>query len=338
MPGYVPVSLANPDLKWEKTTQTDIGLEFGLFKNSRLSGEVDVYKKHTSDLLLNVNVPSSTGYNSYLKNLGSMDNKGIEVTLNSVNIDGRFRWTTSVNAAYNKNKVLDIKGQIIEGGFDLTQRAIAGEPIGVFYGQKFLGVDPQTGDAQYLGEDGKATTDYNQAARVVLGKSNPDWTGGFTNTFSFKGFDLSVFFNFVTGNKIYNAGGIYQDDGFVNGFDNQTTDVLNTWQKPGDVTNVPRIGAYYGSGYRTSSRWLYDGSYLRLRNATLGYSLPKTILQNFNISSFRLYVTGVNLFTSTKYPGDPEVNTQVLGNIGGGQDFYTIPQARTITVGISAKF
>ena len=337
LPGYVPVSLANPDLKWEKTSQTDIGLEFSVL-NNRLSGEVDVYKKKTSDLLLNVNVPATTSYLSYLKNLGNMENKGIEITLNSKNFDGKFKWSTSVNVGYNKNKVLDIGGQIIEAGFDLTQRAIEGEPIGVFYGQKFVGVDPETGDALYQGEDGKPTSDYGAAARVVLGKSTPDWTGGFTNTFSYKGFDLNIFFTFVTGNQIYNSAGTYQSDGFYNGFDNQTTDILNAWRKPGDITNVPRIGYFYGSGYQTSSRWLYDGDYIRLRNATLGYTFSKAMLKSLNISSARLYVAGLNLWTSTKYIGDPEINTETLGNIGGGQDFYTIPQAKTITVGLNIKF
>jgi TonB-linked SusC/RagA family outer membrane protein len=337
LPGYVPVSLGNSDLKWEKTAQTDIGLEFAVL-NNRLSGEIDVYQKKTSDLLLNVNVPATTSYQSYLKNLGNMDNKGIEVTLNSRNIDGNFKWTTSLNFAYNKNKVGDIGGQIIEAGFDLTQRAIEGEPIGVFYGQKFVGVDPQTGDALYLGEDGKPTSNYNSAARVVLGKSNPDWTGGFTNTFSYKGFDLNVFFVFVAGNNIYNSGGTYMSAGFYNGFDNQTTDILNAWRKPGDITNVPRIGYFYGSGYQTSSRWLYDGDYIRLRNATLGYTLPKSLMQRIKITSARIYVSGTNLWTKTKYPADPEVNTQTLGNIGGGQDFYTISQPQTITVGLNVRF
>ena len=337
LPGYVPVSLGNSDLKWEKTAQTDIGLEFAVL-NSRLSGEIDVYQKKTSDLLLNVNVPATTSYQSYLKNLGNMDNKGIEVTLNSKNIDGAFKWTTSLNFAYNKNKVGDIGGQIIEAGFDLTQRAIEGQPIGVFYDRKFVGVDPQTGDALYQGEDGKPTSDYNSAARVVLGKSNPDWTGGFTNTFSYKGFDFNIFFIFQTGNDIYNSGGAYMSDGFYNGLDNQTTDILNAWKNPGDITNVPRIGYFYGSGYQTSSRWLYDGDYIRLRNATLGYNLPKSLMQRIKITSARIYVSGTNLWTSTKYPGDPEVNTQTLGNIGGGQDFYTISQPKTITFGLNVRF
>jgi hypothetical protein len=127
-------------------------------------------------------------------------------------------------------------------------------------------------------------------------------------------------------------------DGFYNGLDNQTTDILNAWKNPSDITNVPRIGYFYGSGYQTSSRWLYDGNYIRLRNATLGYNLPKSLMQRIKITSARIYVSGTNLWTSTKYPGDPEVNTQTLGNIGGGQDFYTISQPKTITFGLNVRF
>jgi hypothetical protein len=271
-----------------------------------------------------------------------MDNKGIEVALNSNNLVGKFKWSTSLNVAYNKNEVRDIKGQIIEvvgGSSTLPQRAVEGEPIGVFYGQKFLGVDPETGDALYLGEDGKSTSDFSQAKRVVLGNSVPDWTGGFTNNFSYAGFDLSVFFYFVQGNKVNNAAGLYQSDGFFNGFDNQTIDILNAWRKPGDITNVPRIGYFYGSGYQeTSSRWLYDGSYIRLRNVTFGYTLPKSVSTTLHIQSARIYAMGVNLWTKTDYPADPEVNTATLGNISNGQDFYTIPQPKTITIGLSVKF
>ncbi len=338
LPGYIPSQLPNPDLKWEKTAQTDAGIDFG-FLNSRITGEFDVYYKKTSDLLLNINVPSTTGYTILTKNLGNMNNKGFEAGITSTNIDSKnFKWTTTFNAAYNKNKVLNIGGQIIEGGFGLTQRAVEGEPIGEFYDQKFLGVDPQTGDAQYLGEDGKPTTDYDAAARVVLGNSNPTWTGGLTNTFSYKGFDLSFFFSFVTGNKIYNAAGIYQSTGFWNGFDNETTDMLNSWKKPGDITNIPRIGFWSGSGYQNSSRFLYNGDYIRLKTASIGYTLPNALIKKMHFTSVRVYVSGYNLITITKYPGDPEVNTETIANIGGGQDFYTIPQARTFTFGLNVRF
>jgi TonB-linked SusC/RagA family outer membrane protein len=338
LPGFVPGQLGDPNLKWEKTAQTDIGLEFGIIKG-RISGEVDVYKKHTTDLLLQINIPATTGYKTILKNLGTMDNKGIEVSLNSNNLVGKFKWSTALNFAYNKNEVVDIKGQIIEAGFTVIQRAVEGEPIGVFYGQKFLGVDPETGDALYLGEDGKPTSNFENAKRVVLGKAYPEWTGGFTNTFSYAGFDLSAFFYFVQGNKVNNAGGYFMSGGFYYGFDNQTTDILNAWQKPGDKTDVPRIGYFYGSGFQeTASRWLYDGSYIRLRNVTFGYTLPKSVAKTLRIQSARVYVMGVNLWTVTDYPGDPEVNSLTLGNIDNGQDFYTIPQPKTITIGVNVKF
>ena len=204
--------------------------------------------------------------------------------------------------------------------------------------QKFVGVDKQTGDALFADPTGKPTNDYTQAGRFAVGKYTPDYTGGFTNTFSYKGIDLNIFFYFVTGNNVYNAAGRFMSDGFYNGFDNQTTDILNSWKNPGDVTNVPRTGYYYGSGASNSTRWLYKGDYLRLKNLTLGYTIPKSVSSALKIASARLYISGVNLLTYAKYPGDPEINTNVVNNIAGGEDFYTIPQAKTFTVGLNVKF
>lgn len=341
LPGFIPTQLGNPDLHWEKTAQADIGIEFG-FLGNRLSGEVDLYNKHTTDLLLNVNIPSSTGYSFVTQNLGKLRNQGVELSLNSVNIDGAFRWTTSFNIAYNRNKITDLKGQIIESG---QQRAVEGEAIGAFYLQKYLGVDPETGDALYIDKDGKPTKNYGQAARTVVGNANPDFTGGLTNNFTYKGFDLSAFFTFVQGNEIYNRAGIYQSSGFSGGLDNQTTEILRRWQKPGDVTDVPRVSISYPTGQRASSRWIYDGSYIRLKTLTLGYSLPRQVLSVVKVSSVRLYASAYNLWTKTDYISDPEVNTVPLGtssetdrNVTGGTDFYTIPQARTFVVGLNVKF
>lgn len=334
LPGFTPGSLANPDLKWEKTKQGDIGLEFG-FLNNRITGELDYYDKKTEDMLLAVNIPQTTGYGATVQNLGTMTNKGFEILLNSRNIDGRdFKWTTSFNLGYNKNTVVNIKGQIITSG---VQRAVEGHPIGSFFLQRFVGADPATGDAVYLDIDGKETSTYSNANRVVVGKANPDFTGGFTNTFSYKGIDLSVFFTFSKGNDVYNNGGIYMSSGFGGGFDNQTTEILDRWQQPGDITKIPRLSYFFVTGENASSRWIYDGSYIRLRNVTLGYTLPTRVSNLLKISSARLFVTGMNLWITTKYPGDPEVNTAVLGNIAGGQDFYTIPQPRSITAGLNVR-
>jgi len=337
--GFSPSQLASQQLRWEKSAQADIGINFGFLKN-RLVGEADYYHKHSTDLLLNTNIPATTGYGpsgtaSITQNLGVINNQGVELSLTSQNIIGTFKWTTSLNVSYNKNRVGNIGGQIIQSG---EERAIEGQPIGTFFIQKMVGVDKQTGDALYDLGDGKTTTDYTIAPRLVVGKYTPDYTGGFTNSFSFKGFDLNVFFYFVTGNKIYNGGGTYMTAGFYNGFDNQTVDVLKGWKQPGDVTNVPRVGYYNGSGTSASTRWLYKGDYLRLKNITFGYTLPAAVTSALRIRSARFYVSGINLLTFTKYPGDPEVNTNVISNIQGGVDFYTIPQARTFTFGLNVKF
>lgn len=348
LPGFIPLQLGDPKLKWEKTTQVDIGLEFGLF-NNRISGEIDWYNKQTKDLLLAVNVPATNGYfdninflNTIFQNLGSLENKGVELLINSRNIETKdFKWSTSFNIGFNRNKVRNIQGQVIEGSS--FQRAVEGEPIGVFYMPKFLGVDPANGDALYLGEDDRPTNDYNAAKRVIVGDPNPDFTGGFTNTFSYKGFDLSIFFTFVSGNDVYNNGGRFMTSGFGGGLDNQTREILNRWQEPGDITNVPRLGASFPTGHRTSSRWIYDGSYIRLRQLNFGYNIPAPLLKTLKISGARVFVAGTNLWTKTDYISDPEVNSMGTGvtgvpNIVGGTDFYTIPQPRTFTFGLNVKF
>jgi TonB-dependent starch-binding outer membrane protein SusC len=339
--GYTPTQLGNDSLKWEKTAQFDGGIEFGFFDN-RLSGEVDYYSKKTSNLLLSASLPYTSGFASVYRNIGDMTNKGVEILLNSRNVDTKdFVWTTSLNLAYNKNKVTNINGQVVtsSGG---EQRAIEGQPIGTFYMQQFAGVDPTNGNALYYDADGKKTDDYSQAALRVVGKGIPDWTGGLTNTFSFKGFDLSFLFTFVSGNSIYNRGGLYQFSGFGYGFDNQDAGILKRWQKPGDITNIPRVSFAYSNIGQQSSQWLYDGSYIRLKSLTLGYSLPKSATSAIHINGARFYVSGYNLWTKTKYYSDPEVNTgsdgNNISNIGSGIDFYTIPQARTITFGLNVKF
>ncbi|MEP7145264.1 MAG: SusC/RagA family TonB-linked outer membrane protein, partial [Ferruginibacter sp.] len=280
--------------------------------------------------------------NQILQNLGSLENKGVEVLLNGKIIDQKnFKWTSSFNIGFNRNKIKDIKGQIIQGSS--VQRAIEGQPIGVFFLPKYLGVDPANGDALYAGQDGKPTNDYNAAKLMVVGDPNPDFTGGFTNTVSYKGFDLNLFFTFVSGNEIYNLGGRFMSSGFGNGWDNQTKDILNAWQKPGDITNVPRSGAFFSTGHRESSRWIYDGSYIRLRQLSMGYNLPAGITKRLNINSARFFVAAANLWTTTKYISDPEVNTlgtriSGVSNITGGVDFYSIPQPKTFSVGLNVKF
>ncbi len=351
LPGYTPTQLGSDNLQWEKSAQEDVGVDFGLLKG-RITGELDYYHKHTTKLLLNTNIPASTGYyifstgsTTIYQNLGEMTNQGFEAAVTSQNFTGAFKWTTTLNIGYNKNRVGNIGGQIVESG-DQLQRAIDGQPIGTWYMQKFLGVDPNNGDALYADANGKPTNVYANAGRFVEGKYIPDYTAGLTNTFSFSGFDLNIFFYAVTGNKIYNSAGVYMSDGFANyNYDNQTTDLLHSWTTPGQKTNVPRVGQvgledgnFIPTGGSNSTRWLFDGKYLRLKNVALGYTLPRSITDGLKISSARFYVSGSNLLTFTKYPADPEVNTNVVSTVGGGEDFYTIPQARTFTFGLTVKF
>ena len=342
--------LANPNLKWEKTTQTDLGLDWAFF-NNRLSGGLDIYSKNTRDLLLNVNIPQTLGLSSQLQNLGKLTNKGIELTLSSENLVGKFRWSTNFNMAYNKNKVTFVAGQIINDGADLN-RVIEGQPVGVFYGREYAGVNPDNGDALYFlntkntnGTINRGTTaDYNAAQNVPLGNPTPKLTSGFTNNFSFKGFDLSFTFYGAFGNKIYNGGGQYMSTSAGNGLDNQTIDQMGYWNKPGDKTNIPEPRMFYGNGTNPSSRYLSDGSYIRLKTLSFGYSFPKELLAKFKIDRLRLFVNAYNLFLITKYKGwDPEVNADFYtstinagetSNINLGTDFYSAPQPRTITFGL----
>ncbi len=336
--GLGTFALPSPDLKWETTAQTDVGIDFGFF-DDRLTGEVDYYYKHTTDLLLSKTLPLTSGYTSIFKNIGSMENKGIEVALNSQNLVGEFTWSSSFNIAFNRNKVLDIEGSDIIAE---PNRVREGEPLGVFVTRKYAGVDPQTGDALYDDGEGGTTSDYNAAPNLVIGNPNPDFVGGFTNDFMYQGFDLSVFFQFVYGNQVYNDGGRFQSNNASGFFDNQTKDQMRRWQKPGDITDVPRADLLSDVGTQTSSRYMSDASYLRLKTVTLGYNFASGLIENVNLRSLRLFVTVQNLLTFTDYKGwDPEVNylgtgrTQTNVNLIQGIDFYTAPQARTFTFGVN---
>ena len=341
--GLVPTQLANPELKWEKSEQLDIGIDFG-FLNSRITGEIDYYERNTNDLIYNVPVPGTTGFATQTVNIGQMQNEGVELVLNSTNITkGEFRWNSNLNVSKNKNKINKLDGeQTIIPGNDgrFLNSLLVGESIGVFYGPKFAGADPNNGDALYYLQDGKTTTNnYNSAGNFVVGNPNPDWIAGFNNTFSYKGIELSVLFQGVFGNQIMNGAGAFMTAGF-DWFDNQTRDQLNRWRKPGDITQVPELRFSMGNGIGASSRYVEDGSYIRLKNITLAYNLPASILSKIKVRSARIYMTGVNLATFTDYTGwDPEVNTDYrAGNRNQGSDFYAAPQIKSLVFGINLGF
>ena len=338
-----PEQLQSRELGWENTAQTDIGLDFGLFKN-RLTGELDLYFKKTTDLLLYRTLPSTSGFTGVWSNTGELENKGFEFALHSNNFVGDFKWTTDFNIAFNKNKILNINGPEITP--NSINYVIEGQPIGVFKMRKYAGVDPDNGDAIYYLSDtnNEATSNYNLAGDLIVGSPNPDFTGGLNNYMEYKGIDLNILLSFVYGNEVYNGGGRYQSAN-ADWFDNQTVDQMERWQEPGDITDVPQARLGDGNGTNTSSRYLSDASYLRIRNINLGYNLPVTLISKIKLSALRIYIGVQNLYTLTKYKGwDPEVNYTGTGrdaqntNIIQGYDFYTAPQARTYTLGVNLSF
>jgi TonB-linked SusC/RagA family outer membrane protein len=345
--GQRPSQLPNPDLQWETTKQFDVGVDFGFF-NNRINGEVDYYEKKTDGLLLNVNVPATTGFTSITKNVGKLENKGFEFVLNTNNFTGQFKWTTNFNIARNIGKVNDIQGQIIEGGVSNMNRVAEGEAIGVFYTVEYAGVDPDNGDALFYKNvkgannviDRTTTNNYNEAQRIVAGDPNPDWIFGITNNFSYKGFDLSFMFSGVSGNQVNIYGmGRYSSANMLYE-DNNTADQLARWQKPGDITSVPQVRLYTINGSQASTRYIVDGSYIRLRTASIGYTFAPKILKTLRLEKLRVYASAFNLLTFTQYPyWDPEVNADSFdSNIAKGNDFYTPPQPRTFLFGINVSF
>jgi TonB-dependent starch-binding outer membrane protein SusC len=225
-------------------------------------------------------------------------------------------------------------------------RVAEGESIGYFYGVAFAGADPNNGDALFYVDETRTetTNDYSKAKQQKVGNPNPDFTGGLINTFGYKNFDLNVVTQFVSGNDIFNVAGYFQS---VSGdyFDNQTRDQLNAWKKPGDITMVPQARLYGANGAQASSRWLQDGSFFRVKTISLGYNLPKNLVQKIYLQSARIYFAAQNPILFTKYQGyDPEVNTFYSAtstqnaNIFLGSDFYTPPQQKTFSVGLNLGF
>ena len=341
--GLGPSTLPNPNLQWERTREANIGLDASFF-NGRLSATIDVYSNLTDKLLFRQPIPLTSGFGVVQGNIGKISNRGAELTISSVNIDSRgLRWSTDLNLSHNENKVVELATtEPIYAGYQAsgataTNVVLPGQPLGTFWGLKFLGVDPATGDAIYQDKngDGRITPDDAQ----VIGNAQPKLFGGFTNRLSYKGFDLSIFFQFSYGNHVMNLTKQSTVNSGLSLEFNQSTDALKRWQKPGDITSVPRY--VNGNTYNDylSSRFVEDGSYLRLKNVTLGYTLKKQWLSRVKLSAVRVFVSATNLWTFTKYSGpDPELSTLDGSTTAQGIDFNTLPQVKNKTVGLSVTF
>jgi TonB-linked SusC/RagA family outer membrane protein len=346
LPGTAPSSFENRNLKWEATEQYNVGLDVTVL-DSRLTVSIDAYQKNTSDLLLDVPVPKSTGFDISTQNVGKVRNKGLEFLISSRNLVGDFEWSTDLNVSINRNKVIDIQDQDIfsanvstRGNISLTRE---GEPLGVFYGYRAAGVDPQTGNLWYLNSKNEKVFEPAAEDRVIIGNPNPDLLYGITNNFSYKNIRLSVFLQGSQGNDMFNASRIETES--MMDPRNQTTVVLNRWKTPGQVTDIPKATPNDSKNSLISTRYVENGSYMRVKSATLSYDLPATVLNRIRLKGLRVYVTGENLFTITDYTGfDPEVN--YLGNTtdpgdankSQGIDFGTYPQTRNLIFGLNVTF
>ena len=334
-----PNSAANPELTWEKTAQLNMGVDFSAFE-SRLMLSLDAYYKKTTDLLLTVALPDNVNLpGGITRNDGAMENKGFELELSSKNLIGEFKWNTDFNISFNKNKLLKLglnKVYYYASMYNTGENAIIlkeGLPLGSFFGYVSEGVNVDTGDIVYKDLSGNGTI--GPEDRTVIGCAQPDFTYGITNDFSWKGFTLSVFFQGSYGNQIFNASRI-DTEGMVD-FRNQSVAVLRRWKRPGMHTDVPRSGNV--ENIHNSTRFVEDGSYLRLKNLTLSYNLPKSLLFKAGIEKAQIYITGQNLLTFTKYSGyDPEVNAYGSSSVALGVDYGTYPQARTCIVGVNITF
>ena len=320
------------DVGWEVTTDTNFGVDLG-FVNNRIKLSADIYKRVTDDLIMDVEMGQ---LQSFYTNVGSMENKGLEVTLNTVNVKNEnFTWNTNFNISFNKNKINSLKyattiDRVAIEGMGNIVRLTAGQPVGSFFGYKMEGVNPQTGDAIYADLNNNGI--FDTADRTFIGNPNPDYTFGFSNNFTYKNWYLDTLITGSVGNDIYNASRFELE--LMNDFKNQSTAVLDRWTTPGQITNVPR--AYSLSAMQISDRFVEDGSYIKLKSITLGYNFKNPFK---GLSKLNVYVTGQNLYTITDYSGfDPEVNA-FPGVVGtSGIDYGTYPQVKTFVVGLKANF
>lgn len=336
LPGAYPSNVGNDNLTWEKNAILNVGLDFGLF-NGRLNGTVEYYSRKTSDLILSVPLSRTSGFSGQLQNVGAMTNKGIEVSLGGRPISTKnFRWDISANFSHNKNKITELYAgrPITTGFFSYTVSHDAQE----FYLRQWAGVDPANGDPLWYTDATRTKTSnsYSSSPLVLYGQADPKFFGSVSNTFTYKQFALSAMFYYNFGNSVYDIWDRYlNSDGLYYGAFNQMSAQLNSWQKPGDVTNVPKI--IYGgnkSSYNHSTRYLYKGDYIRLRDVQLSYALPKSVLSKAHISSLVLYVRGTNILTfgqDKNLPLDPEAGASAQTNF----DVF-IP--KTITGGIKLGF
>lgn len=340
-------TMPNPDLKWEKTGQFDVGFNLGLFQN-RLNFDVAYYNKKTTDLLLDCPVPHSTGFSTIFKNIGSVRNQGMDIMVNGTPIQGEFTWNSTINLNYNKNKILqlgDTNADVymydwVSGGSILR----VGESMGSFYGLVREGVYTEEDFANGLCEKNQIGRAKRSESREIIGKGLPDWTGSWINNFSYKNFDLTVDMQFVWGvetlQRFFHS--TYDRFGFTNGLSNILYDAYNG-TNPDTMEQMIYLAndGHAGQDSATDSGWVADGSYLRMNMIQLGYTFESNVAKKLGLSGLRIYASGNNLFqiVSKDFLGyDPESTSETGGKFGQNMTFFSYPRARTFTFGVNVTF
>lgn len=372
-PGAIPTTLGNANLKWETTSQADVGLDISIF-NNRIDITTDYYRKNTSNLLLNANLRPSIGFSNDYKNIGDVQNQGFEFSFTTINVQSAiFRWTTSFNISFNKSKIIslaDNEESLLtpvnwDNGYNTTPLYVAkvGQPMAQIIGYVWDGVYQlkdfnevggkyilkttvpnngntsstiQPGDIKYKDINGDGVVDNNDI--TVIGHPFPKHTGGFTNNLKYKNFDLNLFFQWSYGNDIVNLNRLVFDGNQPARANlNQFASYDNRWSMENPNTNIYRTGGEGPQGIY-SSRVVENGSYLRLKTVAIGYNLIPAQLKGTGIRTLRVYVSGQNLITWTKYTGyDPEVSNYQTA-LTPGADYSPYPRARTMTVGANVTF
>ena len=332
--GLRPSTPANPDLSWEKNYSWNVGVDFRFLK--RFSGSIDVYSRKTTDMLLDKAQSSTSGFNSATVNIGSMRNAGIEFQFDADIIDkGDWKWTAGINIAHNKTKILELAGdEMMNYSEDSRLRHIVGESMFTFWLKDYAGVNPVNGEALWRNEAGEITNNYNDAAYVKSGSPEPKYTGGINSTVSWKGLQLSVVGEFKGGNKVLIIENRYLTSDGAQMTMNQQKDALNYWKKPGDTGCNPKpiAGNPTNSNSFSSNRFIEKGDYFRIKDVTLSYQLPQTLISKIGLKSTRVYASGLNVYTFHDVNfWDPE-----RGIDGMGYGIY--PVSKSFILGLDLTF
>jgi TonB-dependent starch-binding outer membrane protein SusC len=338
--GLFPSQLGNPDLTWETREEHNVGLDLSLFRN-RVILTVDAYKKVNRDLLLDRSLYNTTGFTIVRQNLGSVENKGLEIALSVTPFDKAFKWISSFNIAFQKNKVKELYDGLEFLPGDATIRV--GHPVGSIFTSEWAGVNPALGRGMWYDINGNITYNPATADRKVFGSIFPKQFGGWTNTLSYKGFSMDVFFQ-------YDYGRVRQDQQFLFAM-RMTSATFNTleygydtrWKKPGDIVPTPRpftsTAETNSVSWETGTRYFFKADYIRLKQLTLAYDVPSTLIKRFSLDGIKFYVQGLNLWTYTKWPGyDPEFVSGNGGTTFTGANSGIIPTSKNVTVGLQVRF